>query len=249
MPTGCVSALPWKPQALGPCHVLPTGARRFDSTDASSERKPNRSETRSLKAGGCTQQEHHRASANTAPSGETCARHCGAGKAASSPLLHLRQHLPRCHRLLSDGRALQEKTYLPAKAPTQEGWVAQETVSKRVPELPKALPPPQLPGLRTLRASPGPDSYAHETPGSSRHNCCQAGALRSWAGILLTDAHSPQTQSHQRNLLATIVDRSRTQLSHNPGPTLLSKRVLHAGSSPNTEHARVLGTPHLHPHN
>lgn len=70
-------------------------------------------------------------------------------------------------------------------------------------------------------------------------------ALRSCTGVLLADTHSPQ--SHQRNLPATIVDQSRTELLHNRGPTLLSKRVLHAGSSPSTEHARVLETPHPHP--
>ena len=73
-------------------------------------------------------------------------------------------------------------------------------------------------------------------------------ALRSWPGVLLTDAPLPQgSLARETTPPRSIVDRSQTELSHNPRPTLLSKRRLHAGSSPNTEHARVRETPHLHP--
>lgn len=38
------------------------------------------------------------------------------------------------------------RTYLPARAPAQEGWAGQEAVSKQAPELPKALPAPSAQG-------------------------------------------------------------------------------------------------------
>lgn len=67
-------------------------------------------------------------------------------------------------------------------------------------------------------------------------------ALCSQVGILLPGA--PQGRSRHRNLPATAVDQSRTGLSHNPGTTLLPKRVLHAGSSPalSTAHRRTSDT-------
>lgn len=112
----------------------------------------------------------------------------------------------------------------------------------------KPSQPPQLTGLCTLRASPGPPATlmkAWGAPGTS----AAGQALRSGTGVLLADARSPQGRSRQRNLPATTVDRSWMELSHSPGPTLLSKSVLHAGlrPSPNAEHAPVHKTPHLHP--
>lgn len=64
---GGMSALPWKPHARRPCHILP------QVHDASPPQMPlqreNPTEVKpTAEKWGCTQQERHRASADTAPS-------------------------------------------------------------------------------------------------------------------------------------------------------------------------------------
>jgi len=71
--------------------------------------------------------------------------------------------------------------------------------------------------------------------------------LRSRAGVLPADAPSTHRQSRQRNLPAMTVDPRWTELPHNPRPAPLSKRGLHTGPTPDTEHARLRQSPRLHP--
>lgn len=134
-----------------------------------------------------------------------------------------------------------QQGFLPGKA----GQGRRRFQSRRQSYL-KPSQPPQLTGLCTLRASPGPPATLTKAWGAPGTSAAWQ-ALCSGTGVLLADAHSPQGRSRQRNLPATAVDRSWMELSHSPGPTLLSKRALHAGSRPNAEHAPVHKTPHLHP--
>lgn len=121
------------------------------------------------------------------------------------------------------------RTYLPARAPAQEGWAGQEAVSKQAPELPKALPAPSAHRPVHTQGFSRATGYTHESLGSSRHKCCLAGSVlgdrRSSRRCSLT-AGAVSPEKPPRHGCGPKLDGALTQPRTNPAlKTCAARRV------------------------
>lgn len=132
--------------------------------------------------------------------------------------------------MASPSHKMVAETFQPGLRPSRSGQHSSRFQSRSQRYLKPSWPPssPSCTHSALLQEHPATPMECWGVPGTS----AAGQAPHSQLGVLLPGTGSPQGRFCHGNVPATAMDQRHTELSHNPATALLSKPVLHAGSSP-----------------